>query len=195
MRFLLALAITLGVALVTSTGQRTRQPFQGNNCQDLPNGNYPDLDDCTKFHMCSPNYGEGKSRTGQQARGSARPIQQQQATFFSASTQGTDQLGRDDCTKWTEYQSRDTPNPPPDASEYHGGDWEELDLLRERFPEICESPTDIRVRVVDTPTDIYDPSETDEHFRYFDTTRGFACVSAEQDDGLCEDYEVSFCCP
>ncbi|XP_078670908.1 uncharacterized protein LOC144911026 [Branchiostoma floridae x Branchiostoma belcheri] len=34
---------------------QTRQPLHGHHptCQDLPSGTYPDLEDCTKFYMCS----------------------------------------------------------------------------------------------------------------------------------------------
>ncbi|XP_078697373.1 uncharacterized protein LOC144925288 [Branchiostoma floridae x Branchiostoma belcheri] len=218
MRFLLALAITLGVAMVTSTGQRTRQPFQGNNCQDLPNGNYPDLDDCTKFHMCSRGlasrvscpgnlrfdiktlqcelpefatcagtYGDGKASTSQQ---SVRNAHSRSGVFMSAPA--ADASGSD-CLDWTDWFDRDDPKTPP--VHWASGDWEDIEAIRRRYGKdaVCDKPTDIKYRLVDE-TKRNDPTFPKEFITYKDTIVGFACISSEQDDKMCEDYEVSFCC-
>nr|XP_061828086.1 uncharacterized protein LOC133614254 [Nerophis lumbriciformis] len=72
------------------------------------------------------------------------------------------------------------------------GDFENLsDLLQRNSGQICPRPIAIEVQTVSG-----DPAwSTSETFLSLDTTYGFACVNARQNDSSCEDYKVRFTCP
>ncbi|KAI8516821.1 hypothetical protein Bbelb_054020 [Branchiostoma belcheri] len=201
MRCLLALVVTLEVTLVTSTSpkQRTRQPLRGHHftCQDLPNGNYPDLEDCTKFYMCSHGLASSFSCPGSQLFDikTLRCEWPEHATCAGTSVKGKTRTdpqisakkisGSDKCSSWTDWFNRDTPT--------RTGDWEDLIGLRRDYPgQICEKPTDIQARVVGSGLDA---SLTGDIYHFYDTTKGFVCRMGDQGDGTCQDYEVRFCCP
>ncbi len=57
----------------------------------------------------------------------------------------------------------------------------------------CSSPEDIKVRNVNTKDEA--TKDGPEIYVKFDAEEGFMCLNSQQLDGLCEDYEVSLCCP
>ncbi|XP_078584280.1 uncharacterized protein LOC144866630 [Branchiostoma floridae x Branchiostoma japonicum] len=86
---------------------------------------------------------------------------------------------------WTPWFDRDNPSAT--------GDWETLTPLRKENPgRICFSPTAVHARVISTQVEA---SLAGESIHWYDTTTGFACINEEQDDDMCLEYEVRFCCP
>ncbi|XP_061457359.1 uncharacterized protein LOC133372578 isoform X2 [Rhineura floridana] len=73
------------------------------------------------------------------------------------------------------------------------GDYELLVDLRSKYPDqICKEPLSINVQTLDG----IPAHQTGQKFSVYDSTRGFACVNAEQGPGqFCRDYVVRFTCP
>ncbi|XP_077422338.1 mucin-5AC-like [Vanacampus margaritifer] len=94
------------------------------------------------------------------------------------------EAGGDHPECWTRWYDRDDPS--------QTGDFETLDdLRRENSMEICHVPIQIEAQTVSGDS----VDTTGETIRLFDTTRGFACVNADQSSGHCSDYRVRFRCP
>ncbi|XP_077991467.1 macrophage mannose receptor 1-like isoform X2 [Glandiceps talaboti] len=84
---------------------------------------------------------------------------------------------------WTGFYDRDDPSATRDE--------ENLDLLRHEYPgQICETPSAVYAETLDgVPA-----TQTGEIIDMSPST-GFRCVNTEQNDGICMDYRVKFCCP
>ncbi|KAI8487880.1 hypothetical protein Bbelb_343280 [Branchiostoma belcheri] len=86
---------------------------------------------------------------------------------------------------WTGWFNRDNPG--------GNADGETLNKLQEEYPsQICVAPTAVHARVVSTQVEA---SLTGQVISSYDTTTGFFCRNADQQDSTCLDYEVRFCCP
>lgn len=70
------------------------------------------------------------------------------------------------------------------------GDYQMLNSLQKER-KVCERPSAIECRTVNTKTDWKSTGET----MICDTQSGGFCINKEQKDGRCEDYEVRFSCP
>ncbi|TNN44909.1 Cartilage intermediate layer protein 2 [Liparis tanakae] len=87
---------------------------------------------------------------------------------------------------WTDWLNRDDP------SGSGTGDWECLaDYYKERPGVICQYPLGIEAQTQGGKT----AAEAGDVIHKMDTTTGFVCLNAEQDGGICYDYEVRFSCP
>lgn len=83
---------------------------------------------------------------------------------------------------WTAWYNDDTPE--------GSGDYEDINILRVKHPEICKKPIDVECR---TNTSL-DSSSSGEKV-ICDKNVGVYCVNAEQTDAKCNyDYEVRFNC-
>ncbi|XP_070553091.1 uncharacterized protein [Ptychodera flava] len=71
------------------------------------------------------------------------------------------------------------------------GDYETLDRILTAFPRlVCDNPSGIEVQT----SEGMPAAETGEVFHQYDA-HGFICLDNQQDDGICNDYRIRFCCP
>ncbi|XP_002730909.1 mucin-5AC-like [Saccoglossus kowalevskii] len=87
--------------------------------------------------------------------------------------------------EWTEWINVDDPT----VDEL--GDIETLSRLCDEY-EICERPS--KIQAVSITSGLPADMTSDVIFSY-DVINGFACLNADQDDDLCDNYKVRFCCP
>ncbi|XP_077396782.1 uncharacterized protein LOC144033004 isoform X2 [Festucalex cinctus] len=72
------------------------------------------------------------------------------------------------------------------------GDYETLKELYDENPnEICRPPISIEVQTVAGNS----VASTGDVIAFIDTTAGFICKNADQEEGSCSDYKVRFICP
>jgi len=84
---------------------------------------------------------------------------------------------------WTEYFNIDQPGDDIDDC-----DCELLSTIRENYPDVCEFPIAIDVKLANLSDYYMFDSEFDVSLN-----GGFRCENSDQQ--TCEDYKVRFCCP
>ncbi|XP_067826228.1 mucin-5AC isoform X2 [Heptranchias perlo] len=88
------------------------------------------------------------------------------------------------CNKKTQWFDRDNPS--------GNGDYEDLVNLRKEYPgQICSDPIACEVQTVSGKP----ASSTNDVISECSTLTGFACVNADQEFRICEDYKIRFTCP